>query len=446
MESTLHLRKPHVFNENEMVNTSSQESNGKEKKLEEKNSPIESKTAMEIAQERYRKFFTRSIWGTIMILVFGLIIYSNHILLSLFVIFLQGMVFKEMIALRYIEAKEKHLWGFRTLHWYFLFGTFFYLYGSSVLHQLSRVVALSTLEILYRYHLAISFALYVIGFIAFIVTLKSDTYKYQFSQLTWTLMTLLVVVGQSHFIIQNIFNGLIWFLLPCSLIICNDIMAYFCGFAIGHRFIKRPLTPISPNKTWEGFIGALICTLFFGFFFSSVLANYNWFVCPKELTLDQDIFYSWIECNPDPIFQYKKYFLPVTVTTALEYFGLHYYYVQLKPIQLHGLVFALFASLIAPFGGFFASGIKRAYKVKDFDSLFPGHGGVTDRLDCQFIMGFFAYVYHITFINFSFLDAQQIKVNIDQMSEADKIDILQHLNSTLGHLVSCVFHGSRDVH
>jgi len=149
MESTLHLRKPHVFNENEMVNTSSQESNGKEKKLEEKNSPIESKTAMEIAQERfdrlstrfpnvfssftylnsffsYRKFFTRSIWGTIMILVFGLIIYSNHILLSLFVIFLQGMVFKEMIALRYIEAKEKHLWGFRTLHWFLHSITFLY--------------------------------------------------------------------------------------------------------------------------------------------------------------------------------------------------------------------------------------------------------------------------------------------------------------------------------
>ena len=49
------------------------------------------------------------------------------------------------------------------------------------------------------------------GFIAFIMTLQKDLYKYQFGQLTWTLMTLLIVIGQSHFIIQNIFKGLFWY-------------------------------------------------------------------------------------------------------------------------------------------------------------------------------------------------------------------------------------------
>ena len=29
-------------------------------------------------------------------------------------------------------------------------------------------------------------------------------------------------------------------------------------------------------------------------------------------------------------------------------------------------------SLVAPFGGFFASAIKRAYKKKDFQSFLPG--------------------------------------------------------------------------
>lgn len=68
------------------------------------------------------------------------------------------------------------------------------------------------------------------------------------------------------------------------------------------------------------------------------------------------------------------------------------------PIQFHALIFALFASLIAPFGGFFASGVKRAFKIKDFSDSIPGHGGLTDRMDCQFIMGVFASIYYHSFI------------------------------------------------
>lgn len=67
-------------------------------------------------------------------------------------------------------------------------------------------------------------------------------------------------------------------------------------------------------------------------------------------------------------------------------------------MQFHILVFATFASLIAPFGGFFASGLKRTFKVKDFGESIPGHGGITDRMDCQFIMGFFAFMYFSSFI------------------------------------------------
>lgn len=34
---------------------------------------------------------------------------------------------------------------------------------------------------------------------------------------------------QIFFVIQNIFEGLFWFLLPVSLVVCNDIMAYVFG-------------------------------------------------------------------------------------------------------------------------------------------------------------------------------------------------------------------------
>ena len=51
--------------------------------------------------------------------------------------------------------------------------------------------------------------------------------------------------------------------------------------------------------------------------------------------------------------------------------------------QLHAVVMAMFASIIAPFGGFFASGFERGFKIKDFGDSIPGHGGMTDRMDCQ---------------------------------------------------------------
>jgi phosphatidate cytidylyltransferase len=40
-------------------------------------------------------------------------------------------------------------------------------------------------------------------------------------------------------------------------------------------------------------------------------------------------------------------------------------------VQWHALALGLFASIIAPFGGFFASGFKRAFKIKVYTtSLF----------------------------------------------------------------------------
>jgi phosphatidate cytidylyltransferase len=72
--------------------------------------------------------------------------------------------------------------------------------------------------------------------------------------------------------------------------------------------------------------------------------------------------------------------------------------IRIEPMQFHTLALATFASLIAPFGGFFASGIKRTFKIKDFGDSIPGHGGMTDRMDCQFIMGTLAFMYYQGFI------------------------------------------------
>lgn len=74
--------------------------------------------------------------------------------------------------------------------------------------------------------------------------------------------------------------------------------------------------------------------------------------------------------------------------------------VTMAPIQVHALVMAAFTSVIAPFGGYWASAIKRAYGIKDFDSIIPGHGGMTDRMDCQFITALFVSVHYNTFIRY----------------------------------------------
>lgn len=76
-------------------------------------------------------------------------------------------------------------------------------------------------------------------------------------QFAWTHVTLLIFVTASYLIIQNLFEGLIWFIVPVSMIVCNDVMAYLFGTIYG----KTPLIKLSPKKTWEGFIGGGLTTI-----------------------------------------------------------------------------------------------------------------------------------------------------------------------------------------
>lgn len=62
-------------------------------------------------------------------------------------------------------------------------------------------------------------------------------------------------------------------MLPVSLVVCNDCFAFFCGKLFGRKFIKTPFLRLSPNKTWEGFIGAFVCTIVFAVFSSAWLAK-----------------------------------------------------------------------------------------------------------------------------------------------------------------------------
>jgi phosphatidate cytidylyltransferase len=101
----------------------------------------------------------------------------------------------------------------------------------------------------------------------------------------------------------------------------GDVAAY----AIGSRFGRRRIAPsISPNKTWEGFLGGVVgATLF------------------------------------------AMAVLPLDGTSGL----------------LRAAVVGMAVGIVGFLGDLVASMIKRDLGVKDLGRILPGHGGVLDRVD-----------------------------------------------------------------
>ncbi len=119
------------------------------------------------------------------------------------------------------------------------------------------------------------------------------------------------------------------FLAMLVLTVLYDVTAYAIGSIWGHR----PLAPtISPNKSWEGALGATFIVLLIAV---AVIPN----------------------------------FVPFT------------------PVNQGGVGagpavgLALLIAIVAPLGDLVESAFKRDLGVKDMGSLLPGHGGMLDRID-----------------------------------------------------------------
>lgn len=153
------------------------------------------------------------------------------------------------------------------------------------------------------------------------------------SILLFVILIMGFAVRSIHLIYETGLGGKVALFVAIACYVC-DTGAYFFGSFFG----KHKMAPkVSPNKTWEGAIGgyllAFIISLGFGLYFCKTL---------------------------------PKMFLFAN---------------------------ALVLPIVGEIGDLAFSLIKRHYSVKDYGSLFPGHGGVLDRIDSLLfcLMFFFAF-------------------------------------------------------
>ena len=150
------------------------------------------------------------------------------------------------------------------------------------------------------------------------------------------LTTAVIFVPSAYLSLLWLYEAGSWVLvLSVFLIVWGaDICAYFCGRAWG----KHKMCPaISPNKTWEGAIGAYVIVIIFFIL--------TWWFCDQK-----NVFTNFV-------FEHAGFV-----------WGL---------IVLAGLI----ALSIA--GDLWESMLKRLAGIKDSSHMLPGHGGFFDRMDAS---------------------------------------------------------------
>lgn len=352
-------------------------------------------TALGGLPPKWKNYTIRFIFTWLMIGGFCVFIYGGPLFLMFLTLFVQIKCFSEVINIGYAVYRVHNLPWFRTLSWYFLITSNYFFYGESMVGYFSILInKINVLTFLVRFHRFISFSMYVGGFVWFVVSLRKGYYMRQFSLFAWTHVALLIIVTQSYLIIQNLFEGLIWFILPIMMIIINDVMAYMFGFFLG----KTPLIKLSPKKTWEGYLGGGFATVLMTMALGHVLAQYPFFICPVEFNENLGHATHYM-CEPSYNFVLQEVSIP-GISNLRQMMRMKET-ITIYPVLIHAFFMSTFASVIGPFGGFFASGFKRAFKIKDFGDIIPGHGGIMDRFDCQFLMATFVNAYIHSFIRSS---------------------------------------------
>jgi len=126
-------------------------------------------------------------------------------------------------------------------------------------------------------------------------------------------------------------------------VLISTFLSDIGGYVFGKTFKGKKLTKISPNKTYSGSVGSII--------FSCIsLPSLNFF---------QHFIFNELLIN----FLQLKYFL---VTLSI--------------------------SITCQLGDLYVSFWKRKIKIKNISNIFPGHGGVLDRIDGLIFVLIFCFI------------------------------------------------------
>ena len=391
---------------------------------------------------KWRSLRTRALSAAFMIAGLVGCLLGGHVPTIALIFVVQGAMVRELFALAVETRKEKDLPWFRLQQWYFYGCAVFFSYGRYLNARLAarfgeeyadedasgrrnavKATFESVLLKLLAHHGLISYLGWTLGCVLFVLSLRKGLYLYQFGQFGWTHMIIAAVIVQSSCLVGNVLEGLIWFVFPVGIVFFNDVAAYLVGMICG----RTPLIKLSPKKTWEGFLGGAAVTMTVAPFAAAWLQQFRWLTCPSASALSftggPDLGKAALDaCEADGVFAPRAVDLSIVASSVDAAFGwtLPSGFVErfttiagsffffdfgaegivfhMSPFQKHSVVLAAFASVIAPFGGFFASGFKRAFKIKDFSDTIPGHGGITDRMDCQMVMAVFSHLYITNFV------------------------------------------------
>jgi len=276
--------------------------------------------------KRKKSWRTRVFWSWSLVLGFwGILLTTRQIGCTVLVIICMTWMYAELVNLLYEEDKERKLPYFRFFSSYWFFVSFTYAYGLQLEEHLLKQsfesilggIKVSTVT---QHFKGICFALYSIGLVAFVITLRRRRYyAYQFTQFAYCHIVCLAIVVQSSFMIYTMWEGILWFLLPVALVVANDCFAYIFGFFFGKT---RLIPKLSPKKTVEGFIGGLFATIVFSIvlpiaFASPMSPIRGLLLCPKSDGLKLDLLNPSaafaIQCNELNSTLYQYFPLPVCI-------------------------------------------------------------------------------------------------------------------------------------